>query len=949
MKNFFIYLIILPLFLSSQDNFPINGVKKSSNKIHAFTNVDIYLNHQEKVKKATLIIKNDEIINVGINIKIPEKSIIHDLTGFTICPSFIDIFSEYGQNREIKNNITTGSWNPALNIEFNSVDYFQINKIEAEKYIFSGFGLVNSLKRDGIIRGTSTLVSLALDKPNNSILSKNSALCFSFDKGSSKVSYPNSLMGSIALLRQAYYDLDWYENGEVNFNNSLEAFSRNKNLPKIFEVNNFQSIFRADKISSEFDDNYIIKTKGDEYQRVEELKKINRKLIVPLNFPKLDVHQDPYDNLDLSLRELKNWELAPYNPKILSENNIQFALTTHGLSQEEFFNNLRIAITNGLSKKNALRSLTENPARFLNVFDKVGSISKGKKANFIIFSGELFSNEFVIYENWINGRNYQINNKNLIKILGSHSLFVGEKEIDSILFKIDENELVGTLSRDAEKKQLINNVEFVGERISFSQNNNFYSGVIDGVISGEMQDSLGNWNNWKLIKNINTGDPANDRASQKKYSDILFPNMAYGFKKQPLQETVLFRNATVWTNESRGIIENCDIAIENGKIISVGKNIKKSVFRNTKDIKIIDATGKHLTSGIIDEHSHIAISKGVNEGTQAVTSEVRIGDVINANDINIYRQLAGGVTVAQLLHGSANPIGGQSAIIKLRWGQTADKLKYKKAKPFIKFALGENVKQSNWGSKYKTRFPQTRMGVEQIFIDAFSRAREYEYNSKNYRKLKISKPRKDLELDAIVEVLNEKRFITCHSYIQSEMNMLMDVADQFGFTINTFTHVLEGYKVADKLKKHGSHASTFSDWWAYKYEVNDAIPHNASILNKMGVNTAINSDDAEMGRRLNQEAAKMIKYGKTSQEDAWKMVTLNPAKMLHIDKYVGSLRKNKDADLVIWSDNPLSIYSVVEATYIDGRCYFSLDKDEKHREYISKEKNRLLNKLVKIK
>ena len=376
-----------------------------------------------------------------------------------------------------------------------------------------------------------------------------------------------------------------------------------------------------------------------------------------------------------------------------------------------------------MSKKNALRSLTENPARFLNVFDKVGSISKGKKANFIIFSGELFSNEFVIYENWINGKNYQINNKNLIKILGSHSLFIEEKEIDSILFKIDDNELVGILSRDTENKQLINNVEFVGERISFSQNNNFFSGVIDGVISGEMQDSLGNWNNWKLIKNINTGDSIIVRASQKKYSDVLFPNMAYGFKKQPLKEAVLFRNATVWTNESRGIIDNCDVAIENGKIISVGKNIKKSVFRNTKDIKIIDATGKHLTSGIIDEHSHIAISKGVNEGTQAVTSEVRIGDVINANDINIYRQLAGGVTVAQLLHGSANPIGGQSAIIKLRWGQTADKLKYKKAKPFIKFALGENVKQSNWGSKYKTRFPQTRMGVEQIFIDAFSRAR----------------------------------------------------------------------------------------------------------------------------------------------------------------------------------------------------------------------------------
>jgi len=391
---------------------------------------------------------------------------------------------------------------------------------------------------------------------------------------------------------------------------------------------------------------------------------------------------------------------------------------------------------------------------------------------------------------------------------------------------------------------------------------------------------------------------------------------------------------------------HCDVAIERGKIIAVGKKLKKSIFKKSKDIQIIDASGKHITSGIIDEHSHIAISRGVNEGTQAVTSEVRIGDVINSNDINIYRQLAGGVTVAQLLHGSANPIGGQSAVIKLRWGQSAENLKFSKAKPFIKFALGENVKQSNWGSRYRTRFPQTRMGVEQIMYDAFTRAKQYEYNYKNYKKNKTPKPRKDLELDALVEILNKKRFITCHSYLQSEINMLIHLAEEFGFVINTFTHVLEGYKIADKLKNHGSNASTFSDWWAYKYEVNDAIPHNASILNKMGVNTAINSDDAEMGRRLNQEAAKMIKYGNTSQEDAWKMVTLNPAKMLKIDDYVGSLRKNKDADLVIWSKNPLSVYSVVESTYIDGRCYFSIQQDKEHRNYIAKEKNRLLNKLM---
>jgi imidazolonepropionase-like amidohydrolase len=472
-------------------------------------------------------------------------------------------------------------------------------------------------------------------------------------------------------------------------------------------------------------------------------------------------------------------------------------------------------------------------------------------------------------------------------------------------------------------------------------------------MQGEVYDSLGNWGTWKLIK-LNRINPKLSKSETQfntknnKHSTILYPNMAYGLSETPRQKSILFQNATVWTNESMGIVDSCDVAIEKGKIIAVGRNLNTRIFKSPKDVEIIDASNKHITSGIIDEHSHIAISKGVNEGTQAVTSEVRIGDAINADDINIYRQLAGGVTIAQLLHGSANPIGGQSAIIKLRWGKMAEDLKYKKAKPFIKFALGENVKQSNWGSRYRTRFPQTRMGVEQIINDAFVRAQEYSENQKKHNTNKrLPKPRKDLELDALVEILNKTRFITCHSYIQSEILMLMELANKFDFQINTFTHILEGYKITDELKAHGASASTFSDWWAYKYEVNDAIPYNATLLADAGVNTAINSDDAEMGRRLNQEAAKMIKYGDSSQEEAWKSITLNPAKMLKIDQHVGSLKKNKDADIVVWSSNPLSMYSMVEQTYIDGRCYFSLEEDRKHRASIKKEKASLLNKLLK--
>lgn len=431
---------------------------------------------------------------------------------------------------------------------------------------------------------------------------------------------------------------------------------------------------------------------------------------------------------------------------------------------------------------------------------------------------------------------------------------------------------------------------------------------------------------------------------------VVYPFMAYGYTKAPEQETVVIRNATVWTNEKAGILENSDVFIKDGKVKAVGKNVAVP-----EGVKEVDGTGKHVTSGVIDEHSHIAISKGVNEGTQAVTADVSIADVVNSEDINIYRQLAGGVTASQLLHGSANPIGGQSGIVKLRWGKLPEEMKIADAAGHIKFALGENVKQSNWGSYYTSRYPQTRMGVEQVFYDAFYRAKAYkaewtEYNGLSKKaRTSATKPRRDIELDILVEIMDSKRFVTCHSYVQSEINMLMTVADSMGWKMNTFTHILEGYKVADKMKAHGVNGSTFSDWWAYKFEVNDAIPYNAALMHEAGVNVGINSDDAEMGRRLNQEAAKGVKYGGMSEEEAWKMVTLNPAKMLKLDSRTGSLKPGKDADLVVWSANPLSVYAKVERTYVDGIPYYTMEADKSAREALSEERNRIIQKMVAAK
>lgn len=420
--------------------------------------------------------------------------------------------------------------------------------------------------------------------------------------------------------------------------------------------------------------------------------------------------------------------------------------------------------------------------------------------------------------------------------------------------------------------------------------------------------------------------------------------MAYGFDSIPEAENLIIKNAVVWTNEEAGIIKDATVVVEDGKIVFCGTGR----YTKPKNARTIDAKGMHLTSGIIDEHSHIAISKGVNESGQAISSEVAIGDVLRSDDINIYRQLAGGVTTSQILHGSANPIGGQSAIIKLKWGSMPEEMLISDAPKFIKFALGENVKQSNWGDYNTTRFPQTRMGVEQVYYDGFTRAQKYLDDQKRFQtgELKVE-PRKDLELEILGEILKGERHITCHSYVQSEINMLMHVADSFGFNINTFTHILEGYKIADKIAQHGAGGSTFSDWWAYKFEVNDAIPYNAKMMHDQGITVAINSDDAEMGRRLNQEAAKAVKYGGMSEEDAWKLVTLNPAKLLHLDDRLGSIKPGKDADLVLWSDNPLSVLAQVNYTIIDGVVLYERNQQEMLEKRNQAEKARIISKMLK--
>lgn len=420
-------------------------------------------------------------------------------------------------------------------------------------------------------------------------------------------------------------------------------------------------------------------------------------------------------------------------------------------------------------------------------------------------------------------------------------------------------------------------------------------------------------------------DDESEDADQPASYDVNYPLGAFGRDGFPAEaSTVAFQNATVWTCGTAGVLENATVVIDAGKIVAVGPDVEIPV-----GAAVVDASGQHLTPGIIDCHSHIATDGGVNEGTQAITAEVRIGDFMDADDISIYRQLAGGVTSSNILHGSANPIGGQNQVIKMRWGARGPGIKFRAAPPGIKFALGENVKQSNWGDDHTTRYPQTRMGVDELHIDAFQRAITYRQQWERWRRDATGlPPRVDLELEALAEVVEGKRWIHCHSYRQSEIMALMLTCDRFGITIGTFQHILEGYKVADEMAKRGIMGSAFSDWWAYKFEVYDAIPFAGALMHNAGVVVSYNSDDAEMGRRLNAEAAKAVRYGGVPPEEALQFVTLNAARQLRIEDRVGSIEPGKDADLVLWNAPPLSVYAICQQTWVDGRRMFDLKENE---------------------
>ena len=879
------------------------------------------------------------------------------------------------------------SWNPRVTPERDVSKVLVADDRGATALRELGFAMAAVTPGRGIFRGESALVNLSGRSPNATLVRAHVAQHVAFELNTFREGgYPTSLMGCIALIRQTLLDTQWLQAARVAYkkNPGAERPEENASLhalvdyvtaakPIVIEAQDELDVMRAQKIADEFKLKLVLRSRGTDYRVVHALVAGKTPVIVPLNFPAVPEVETPEKAADVSLATLQHWELAPTNAAKLNARGVPVAFTTSGLiaPATQFWTNVRLTVKRGLPPDAALAAVTTAPAKMLGADDIAGTIAPGKLGNIVIANGDLFTADSIaeITDVWVDGDHFEtpaaekVDARGTWKISWQGATAPAELKIETRVSpsggagaaagggggrpraRLGDKDL--TLVQTRKQLTLLAPAElFQGKDAKGTVR---LAGIVTGGSvegSGLLPD--GTEFRWSAERTIGAEKPPAPAPREEKFFAKAenWPAGAYGRKGLPAQpEWVLIKNATIWTSGPLGRVFGGDLLVHAGKTDQVGKNLAAPA-----GAVVIDATGKHVTAGLIDCHSHTAISRGVNEGSSAVTVEVRIGDVIDATDVGIYRELAGGLTVANVLHGSANPMGGQNQVIKLRWGALPDDLKFAGAKPGVKFALGENVKQSGRSgalSAIPPRYPQTRMGVEQIMADTFARAHDYEREWTDWKAGKSPlPPRRDLRMEAALEILKSERVVHIHSYRQDEILSFIRLAQREKITVATFQHILEGYKVADEIAKIGAGGSCFTDWWAYKQEVIDAIPYDGAMMRAAGVVVSFNSDDNELARRLNSEAAKAVKYGGVPEDEALKFVTLNPAKQLRIDDRVGSLEPGKDADFVIWSASPLSTYARAEQTWIDGRRYFSLEDDAELRAAATTEREALAQKAL---
>jgi imidazolonepropionase-like amidohydrolase len=929
--------------------------------VHALVGGRVVVKPGQLLTNATIIIRDGFIEKVGADATVPPDARVWDMSGLTIYPGFIDAYLTLGAKGADKSGKKP---EPAVDLTAGGIKFYGVNQQAAdsgapsgpvyevgtvspehreaqsyqpdpkalEKLRELGFTDGNLVPEKGIFRGTSVFVALSDTDAERAIIKPDvfQHIAYDVERRRGDV-YPASLMGAIAVVRQTIFDAEHYALDQADFtkhpggrtrpvyNLGMEALAPviEKKMRVMFELQDALMADRSTRIAHELNLDFCMVSSGQEWRRPEFVKEAGVPFIVPLNFPTLPKMPTEDDWEQVSLDQFRAWDWAPENAALLQNQGAEIALTTHGLDdKKDFRKNLRLAVDRGLSESNALAALTIVPAKLCGLDAMLGTIEPGKQANLTVVDGKgYFDPEAKVRSVWIDGRFYRIPTE--------------EKE------KAETSATNAPASAEASKET---------------------SPKTETAEAGEPHQAKENTEKTEKPKEsketAETTKPKSEKKKEDKEAKLAkMKELQKRVAHSPLEgrgvltnaPSILIRNATIWTCGPQGILSNADLLIENGKVKQVGK-----IEGTVSAALTIDGTGLHVTPGIIDCHSHSMILGDVNEGTLPSSAMVRIGDVVNSESENIYEQLAGGVTEAHLLHGSANPIGGQNCLIKLRDGEPPEGLKFENAIGSIKFALGENVKQSNWGERYATRFPQTRMGVRTFYENRFTAAKEYLKSWDDYKKNGGVPPRRDLEMEALGEILNGTRLIHCHSYRQDEILMLMRVMEQFGVKIGTFQHVLEGYKVADEIAKHGAGGSTFADWWAYKFEVYDAIPYNGSLMRERGVNVSFNSDSSDLARHLYLEAAKAVKFGNTPEAEALKFVTINPAQQLHVDNRVGSLEVGKDGDFVIWSKSPLDSFTVCQQTWIEGKKYFDIALAPARAAALAKERADLLAKAKKL-
>ena len=935
---------------------PAKALHRNPPRAWALTNATVHASPGKTIEDGTVVMRDGIITAVGAKVKIPKQATIIDMDGKHIYAGFIESWLDVKTVK--KDTSLQANWNSNMRAYLKGADLFHPKEKSLKELHGLGFTTAHVTPKGGIFQGSSGLVQLG-QIPK--VLSNNVAQVVEYAAGGwGAKEYPTSLLGAIAFIRQGFLDADWYSksqailakypdgNEPIQADRSLEELSNAKRnrQPFVFRTGNELYIDRSSNIAEEFELNLWIMGNGYEYRRIEEMPASF--MIVPLNFPAKPEVADPQNALQYSTEQLKHWDMAPDNAAKLADAGFQFALTSAELKdKKDFRKNLSRAVNRGLDESAALAALTTNPAKEFGQAKRLGKVAPGFIANLVVTDGNYFDKKSKVQSVWIDGNEYEVAPDPLVDAVGDWTLIEGSNSW-TLSVKADG----GSLNVD-EKKLKLANYKLDQDRISFSVNadtilqkgvTRFKGTITGGKATGYVFYPDGSSSGWTAV--LDSVKAEKGKKSKKESASnlsLVFPEGAYGLDGDvPNPRTILINDATIWTSGPKGVLKEWDILFQDGKVKKIARNI--SLPRG--NALVINGKGKHVTPGLIDAHSHMA-GESINEGFQNVTAEVRMRDVIDPNDVAMYRALAGGLTTINLLHGSANPIGGQNVVMKLRWGSFSNDLILKHAPQGIKFALGENVKRKrSYG-----RDPETRMGVEQVIRDAFTAARDYQKTWDTYKKdVKLQRssmpPRRDLELDAMVEIMEGKRLVHSHSYRQDEILMLTRIAEDFGFRMATFQHVLEGYKVAERLAEHGAGASTFSDWWAYKYEVVDAIPYNGTLMTNAGVTVSFNSDSDELARRMNLEAAKAVKYGGLDEAEALKFVTINPAKQLKIDKHVGSLELGKDADFVVWSGHPLSTYSICEQTWLDGKQYFSLEQDQYYRERDSKVRNDLIQKIL---